>query len=178
MVITQPIRMPSPSKKFQQSPAEPAELFSFPRRFDLASMMAISVGYAMLFAAMRLFDASPYLMFSTGGLIAAVGVSQAMLFSGEEPRKASLIIGGVYCLIAVGIAAALYAHPAEVAAACVFAIMWGPLAGYLAGALVGGVFLIAEYGRRGMTKFKQPTEPVNVSSSSADDGAFSTKNDC
>jgi hypothetical protein len=134
-------------------------------------MMAISVGYAMLFAVMRLFDASPYLMFSTGGLIATVGVSQAILFSGEEPRKASLIVGGVYCLIAAGIAAAFLAGRfVDAAAASIFAIMWGPLAGYLAGALVGGVFLIAEYGRRGMAKFKQPTEqPVNASNSSADD---------
>ncbi len=190
LVTTQPMRiaratsyvLPAskiPSRLAAKPTAEPVELFSFPRRFDLASMLAISSGYAFLFAAMRLFDASPYLMFSTGGLLATVGVSQAILFSGKEPRKASLIVGGVYCAIAAGIATATAGRPNEVAAACTFAFFWGPLAGYITGAIVGGVFLIAEYVRRAITKFKaQRTQQTKPANTSVDDGEFRTKHDC
>ena len=128
---------------------EPIELFSFPRRFDLASMMAISTSYALLFALMQFLMASPAFMFATGGLFAAVAVGQAVLFGGESPRGASLLVGGLYCAIVGGAITAQsmrYIH--EVVGFVCFALFWGPPAGYLAGGLVAGIFLIAEYGRR------------------------------
>ena len=147
-------------RKFTQptstaKPAQPEELFSFPRRFDLASMLSISTGYAILFAAMRLFYASPELMFGTGGLIALVGVSQAVLFKGESPRAASLIVGGVYCAVVVGFVVASYSYrSSSVIGAVIFACFWGPPGGYLCGTLVGGVFLVAEYVRRAIRRFR------------------------
>ena len=138
-----------------EAESEEEELFSFPRRFDLASMLSISTGYAILFAVMRLFSASPELTFGTGGLIALVGVSQAVLFDGKSPRTASLIVGGLYCAIVIGIVIANSHHRSgAVFGGVVLALFWGPPAGYLCGTLVGGIFLIAEYVRRAIAKFR------------------------
>ncbi|TWU04478.1 hypothetical protein [Stieleria varia] len=132
-----------------EQPDLDGDLFSFPRRFDLASLLAISTGYSLLFAAVHLLDGGVYVGFAIGGFLATVAIAQAVLMGGKKPREASVIAGGVYSLTVIVVGAAFAGEfGMELMCAIVGGLFWGPPAGYLAGTLVGGVFLVADALRR------------------------------
>ncbi len=138
------------------TPSAVRDIYSAPRRFDLATIMTVTLAYALMFGFMRYLQTPPMLAFFIGSFITIVGASQALMFGGEDPRKASMITGGVLMpLIFLGF---LVVGGFHLASAICGLIAWpiaGVVCGYLAGALVGGVFLITDYVRRGMTRFQQ-----------------------
>lgn len=139
-------------------------LYSVPRRYDLASMFAISVAYAMLFAIMRAFSAPPSISLLTGVFLAVVGAAQAVMFEGNSPREASIISGGVAGFTAVIVFAVLEGVRLPIAfPQAVCSIAWGPLAGYLAGTIVGGIWLTADYLRKSF-EYLQTAPPDSVAS--------------
>lgn len=129
------------------------DLYSVPRRYDLASMFAISVAYAILFAGMRALSAPPSSIVLTGIFFTMIGISQAVLFKGNRPRESSIlvgVIGGLLCLIVFGFTAGMSADEAILATIC--GVFCSPFAGYLAGASIGGIWLVADYLRMWLEK--------------------------
>lgn len=148
------------------------KLYSVPRRFDLTTIFVVTAAYSLLFAVTRAVIGhaqSP----STESLIfvslvtlfiTVVGVAQAVLFGGKKPRLASALAGAA-CLILFSAtltvwdwwSQGLLAHEGFYyalgqldffVALAINGSIYGAILGYLAGVLVGGVFLVADRLRR------------------------------
>ena len=120
-----------------------AKVYSVPRRYDLATVFVISFAFGLLFAGMRSMRWPPELALVTGLFISFVGVAQALLFKGSKPRLASVLAGAVFFLtfaLIMGFGPWL------------LYLVLGSVLGYVAGTLIGGVFLVAEVLRRGLRK--------------------------
>lgn len=139
------------------APRPPTKVYSVPRRYDLATLMAVMFAYSLLFGAMRWSQASPATIGSVGLFVTLVGLAQALLFRGKSPRLASIVAGPLAFLVC-GIASLLtspYPRTHEVIywtnAVLVLAVGGlcpGTIFGYLAGTLVAGVFLLADLFRK------------------------------
>ena len=122
-------------------------VYSAPRRFDLATIFVVTSAYAILFGGLSALDAFPIVSFVIGGFVTFVGIGQAVLFRGEKPRSASMLVGVVlHAIIWIG---AWVAFPRMYPAALIlfiagYAVVGGVILGYCAGTLVGGVFLVAD----------------------------------
>ena len=124
----------------------PITIFSAPRKFDLATMLAVTTAYALMFAGMRAADAPHEVMFWTGIFFSAVAAAQALLFQGASPRLSSVLVG-TFFFVAATIVRWEFAIISLLPAILMGATMGAPF-GYLAGTLVGGVFLIAHHLRQ------------------------------
>lgn len=132
------------------------KVYSAPRRFDLTTILVVTAGYAVLFGSLKmLFNAlgeTAGVAIVVGGFVTAVGIGQAMLFRGRKPRTASIMVGAVLCsIIMVGMM--LWSNPRRLPGSMlpfilVYGAIGGIIYGYLAGVLVGGVFLVADLFRR------------------------------
>ncbi|MEM9660581.1 MAG: hypothetical protein AAF961_19620 [Planctomycetota bacterium] len=127
------------------------DIYRVPRCFDLATLLAGMVAFALLFTVMRLLalPAGAFAFFA--GLCITVAASQS-LFGDADPRQASLLSGWAYSVVTL-LAACLVFGGAEVnldsqlPIALTSAVLFGAVLGYVAGVLVGGVFLVADYVR-------------------------------
>ena len=127
------------------------DVFSAPRRFDLATLFVVSIAYSVLFATVRAVNWGIMANALLGGLVTITGLAQAVLFHGEKPRFASVLAGAAYGPIAITIYSYSFRRPPDTDELVVNAIMSIPLGamfGYLAGAMVGGVFLTAHHIRK------------------------------
>lgn len=139
--------------------------YGAPRVFDLFTLLAVTLAFAVLLGSLRLMQpvlaGNLAMMASSIGLfVAGLAAFQAFLWRGGRPRLASLIAGP--CLLFVLIVVSGVRQPQElldwsryVRAFC-SAIAFGVPAGYSGGAMVAGVFLIADAFRR---RFMPPAEP-------------------
>jgi len=158
----------SPDSPF--APRPPAKVYSVPRRYDLATLMAVTFAYSLLFGAMRWWEASPAAIGSVGLFVTLVGLAQALLFRGKSPRLAS-VVAGPLAFFVCGIATLLmspYPRTHEVIywtdAVLVLAVgslCPGAVFGYLAGTLVAGVFLVADLFRKLLRRISSP-KPVGA----------------
>ena len=125
-------------------------VFSVPRRFDLAAVLVAMSAFAILFAGLLLLDASPAVLALLGGFLAIVAAAQWIGSKWNRPRTAS-IIAGVLVYWVVHIAGAYFSPPPRMGWPQAVAVMLfsgtlsGIIAAYLGGALVGGVFLVSHY---------------------------------
>src|SRR5262249_43539533 len=73
-----PHASPPPSPLWQQlfDPTKTSELYSAPRRFDLATIFVVTAAYSILFGAMSAMDYGPVAKVAVGLLITMVAVSQ------------------------------------------------------------------------------------------------------
>lgn len=127
-----------------------SKLYSAPRRFDLATMMAVTLAYALLFGAFRLAGIQATGVVLAAGFITCVGVSQAVLFRGKKPRLSSVLVGAV-CLLGVyvvDIAIRDTLLAPDLAATLMWFAVLGAILGYFAGVAVGTVFLVSDVIRR------------------------------
>jgi hypothetical protein len=129
----------------------PEQIYSAPRRFDLATVFAVTSAYCLLFGVMN-FVASylefpPVASLYVGGFVTAVGVSQALLFGGQSARVAS-VGTGVVLTILLNVYLVIWPPRYFSAAAMLFVLpisaFFGVFFGYVAGVMVGGVFLVAD----------------------------------
>lgn len=128
------------------------KVYSAPRRFDLATLFVVMIVYACLlgvFVGLGLPDPITFLIL---GFITLVAIGQPVLFGGRMPRLASVIVGGVslpviFAMMAFNDGANVTTIGMIISGVSCMAM--GASVGYLAGALVGGVFLIADIVRRG-----------------------------
>jgi len=130
------------------------KVYSAPRRFDLATIFIVTVAYSMMFAGMSVFGLPAGVSLSVAGFITVVGLGQAMLFRGEKPRLASAVVGlvtfslGVLGFWIVGGRRMYGAN--TIVFSSIATVIGGALYGYLAGACVGAVFMLADFLRRSM----------------------------
>ena len=137
------------------TPSEPvrgSKIYSAPRRFDLATLFVVMIVYACLLGLFVGIGMPDAITFAILIFISAVAISQPVLFGGKMPRLASLLVGGVSLPIIIVLLTLIYAPDFNIRAMIGGAICCSPLGlsfGYLAGALVGGVFLVADLVRNG-----------------------------
>jgi putative addiction module component (TIGR02574 family) len=135
-----------------QPAARRARLYSAPRRFDLATIFVVTLAYSLLFAFMSAMQFPPGASLVVGGFITLVGAGQALLFGGNRPRTASIMTGAGLALVA-SVAFWVFVAP-DFMRQQYFALMTlsyvfhGAILGYVAGVMVGGVFLVADAVRR------------------------------
>jgi len=133
-----------------------SESYGAPRVFDLFTLLAITLAFAMLMASLRLLQ--PLLLgeletltTAIGLFVAGIAVFQMALWGGNNPRLASLLAGPVLLFVlSVSFNAgqpAKLLDPRLYAAALCSSVFLGLPAGYLGGAMVAGVFLIADFFR-------------------------------
>ena len=94
----------------------------------------------------------PIASLAIAGFVTLVGIGQAVLFGGDRPRTASLIVGTT--IYSLGMLAywllgwSRFIPPSGLFVIGTFVVIGGAILGYLSGTLIGGVFLLAEYLRR------------------------------
>ncbi|MEZ6087405.1 MAG: hypothetical protein R3C05_05125 [Pirellulaceae bacterium] len=119
-------------------------VFSAPRKFDLATLLAVTTAYALMFAGMRAFDANDAAMLWTGAFVSIIAAGQAILFGGNAPRASSMIVGSVLVAFTM-LVAVTGLNVLGLFTSVLVGGLLGPPSGYLSGTLVGGVFLIAHH---------------------------------
>jgi hypothetical protein len=116
-------------------------IFSVPRRFDMATLLVAMTGFSLLFSGMYLIEpltqAGPLGMAVMAGLFVAVTMGQAVVIDGGDPRIASIIAGGLYWFAVAIFLGVLTQHSRLDACFLAAIVIFGPVAGYLAGTLVG-----------------------------------------
>lgn len=149
------------------------KVYSAPRRFDLSTVLVITTGYALLFGALgAIFDESEYaagVALLVGVFVTLVGVGQALLYGGRKPRTASIVVGAVVTAPYVIGTTMFFARRGMPAAflpfSLIYSVVSGAIYGYLAGVLVGGVFMVADLIRR---QFKdRPLDTAGASPSAS-----------
>ena len=135
------------------APGGPA-LYSAPRRFDLATIFVVTAAYSLLFTGLTLLDFHPLEMLVIGAFITVVGIGQALLINVLNPRAASIVVGAAFSISAWTVGWAYFDQSllGLVFGVVLYGLIAGPICGYVAGVLVGGVFLVADALRH---KFKQ-----------------------
>ena len=128
------------------------KVYSAPRRFDLATLFVVMVVYACLlgvFVGLGLPDPVTFLIL---GFLTLVAIGQPVLFGGRMPRLASAVVGGTSLPVIVAIMAfknGTNTTTFGMILGGVSCVAFGVFVGYVAGALVGGVFLVADIVRKG-----------------------------
>ncbi len=133
--------------------------YSVPRRFSLATIMVMMAAYGVLLTGLTSLLAPPAAIGGISAFICLIAVSQAVLFGGKRPRLSSCLVGGVLGL-ASGIAAlvaliegnggdyAIFARGLREVLAATAPFVGTAIGiglGYIAGGLVGGIFLVRTF---------------------------------
>lgn len=129
-----PFRPPLPREK----------VYSVPKRFGLAALLALMTALACLFGALRLVDTPPVVYLFLGTQVMMICVAQ--MFYNAEPRRASMIAGAILMpIFSAGTAAFLEGNDQAFAFFWVIpGILFGAFAGYLIGTCVAGIFLLMD----------------------------------
>jgi hypothetical protein len=138
-------------------------VYSAPRRFDLATIFVVTTAFALLFAGLSALQLPPTSNLLAAAFIAIVGIGQAFLFRGLRPRTSSILVGiAAYGTVTLGyyiLNPRLY-PTSMLAAMLAYGMMSGAVLGYVAGALVGGVFLVANLLRRRLSRARKT--PIEI----------------
>jgi small basic protein len=138
------------------------QVFGVPRRYDLATLMAVTLAYACLFGALRALSWPPEAMVWTAGFLTVIGAAQALLFGGKRPREASLFAGVGLLMAVVMVERGIHAVWQDVLMDAtqtlslffIAIVLPGFLLGYAGGVIVAGVFLVAHHLRSGLRRFR------------------------
>jgi hypothetical protein len=148
-------------------------IYAAPRRFDLATILVVTLAYAALFAVMRLLR-WPLPMFGVVALfVTLVGVGQAVLLKGRAPRLASAVVGSVFFVMAPAILDVLSGTGQSLSATIDSLVLYvcgpaicvavsGAIVGYCTGAMIGGVFLVIAAGRSCGQSWGRPWPPPDA----------------
>ena len=147
----------APPAEFEDCPA-PAQLrgqreirvYGAPRVFDLYTILAVTLAFALLVSGMQLLrplfqDGTTTSIVFVALFVSGIAICQAVLFSGNQPRLASVIAGPLMLLslsTALGIASGNTLSEAATTGLCSTPL--GIFFGYLGGTIVAGVFLVAD----------------------------------
>jgi hypothetical protein len=128
--------------------ASPPRIYSAPRRFDLPTIFVVTTAYSMLFALLSALGWPIVPVLWTAGFITMTGVCQAVLFGGQRPRMASVVSGVTTLsatLVVVWLVNGARRFPdSAMFGALAFNALFGALLGYVAGTIIGGVFLLSD----------------------------------
>ena len=130
-------------------PNSVAKLYAAPRRFNVATIMIVTIAYALLFSALRMTQSPPSVFVAVAGFITCVGIGQALLFRGERPRMSSVLVG-VVCHVGIALfgTMASIGRPFNIVFTGIWPAVNGAIFGYLAGVAVGSVFLLSDMVRK------------------------------
>jgi MFS family permease len=156
-----------------------AEQFGVPRRFGIGTILVVIGAASVLLAFLVACGVPAPAVFSLVAFLALVALGQAILFRGTNPRLASIVSGAIICPVyAIG-AAVVFSTIVENArrrddlycTAVAIAIL-GSLFGYLAGGVVGGIFLIMDrweqhFGRKVVKEHFDPFAPEDRAAKAA-----------
>jgi hypothetical protein len=146
--------------QFLFDPTATSELYSAPRRFDLATIFVVTAAYSLLFGFMTALDASPGMKIVLGGVVTIVAAAQALFLKVANPRGVSIVTGAAAYTLFSWIAWFIDPHTFFFSSlfyvTFINGLIGGSMMGYLAGVLVGGVFLVADALR---TRYGRPEEP-------------------
>lgn len=122
-----------------------------PHRFGFGTLFLVSTMYAELFAVWRLIGGSSWSLAWVAGFFTAVGFGQMLLFKGQRPRRASVIVGAcilpcrILCAAVYELLAARAVLPSHVILlVLLFGILGGAVYGYIAGLLIAAHFLLID----------------------------------
>ena len=136
--------LPYQSQYAYRPPPPPEKVYSVPKRFGMAALLALMTALACLFGGLRLVDTPPLVYLFLGTQVMVICVAQ--MFYNAEPRRASMIAGAI--LMPIFLAGAAFFLPSNdfAAALCMTlpGILFGAFAGYLIGTCVAGVFLLMD----------------------------------
>jgi hypothetical protein len=144
-----PHASPRPSPLWQKlfDTTETSDLYSAPRRFDLATIFVVTAAYSILFGAMAAMDFGPLAKITVGFLVTTVAASQAFYQNVANPRGVSVVAGAItmsVMLVLLTLFVKEWRDQPIFVVVVLFGLVGGAIAGYLSGVLVGGVFLIAD----------------------------------
>jgi hypothetical protein len=132
------------------------KVYSAPRRFDLSTIMVVTAAYALMFSVINALFSSiggaAGISIMVGLFVTLVGVGQAFMYGGRKPRTASILVGvTLTCLIMFG--SMLFFDSGRGVGfmlpwMLIYGVLTGAIYGYLAGVMVGGVFLASDLLRR------------------------------
>jgi len=139
----------------------PRKQTGVPRRFGVAVLLVITTMYAVLFAGLKQLiavvfpESASSANIATGhamffvevvGFFTIVGLAQAVLFKGRNPRAASITTGIVLSTLIVIVGLPVARSSGRGMYTILFFLYYftgcGALPGYLAGGLIAGVFLL------------------------------------
>ena len=126
------------------------------RVFDLFTLMAITLAFGLLFGLLKALGASPEVFFAVTAFVTFVAIGQMLFFGGNSPRLASLVGGPIALALTLISVSIWYNSWAIVQFVC--SLPLGVPAGYLAGGMVAGVFLIADLLREKLSRHKEEVE--------------------
>ncbi|TWT32255.1 hypothetical protein KOR34_40170 [Posidoniimonas corsicana] len=129
-----------------------------PRRYDLWTMLVATLGFSLLFAAMRALHWPPEAAVVTGLFFLLVGAGQALLFGGESPRAASCAVGAAIGVVSTLVSAGWGYVGDELLTLALINGAGLAFVGYAVGAIIGGLFLVADLMRSTM-KPVTPEDP-------------------
>jgi putative addiction module component (TIGR02574 family) len=143
------------------SPAAESKLYFAPRRFDLFTIMIVTAAYAILLSGMSALRFTPVQSCYVAIFVTVVAIAQALLSGLSMPRAVSVYAGMVAFF--VGTISYTFIEPRfdlseAIPAAIVFSLIFGGVLGYLAGVMVGGVFLVADLMRKRYGRPDEETE--------------------
>lgn len=128
-------------------PQHTSDLYSAPRRFDLATIFVVTAAFSLLLGGMSALDAPPVVMVVVASMLGTVATTQALFRDIANPRGISIVTGAVAFTVMCWIimASTRYFLPRSFFVnTFIFGIPGGAFFGYLAGTLVGGIFLVAD----------------------------------
>jgi hypothetical protein len=128
-------------------PTKTSDLYSAPRRFDLATIFVVTAAYSLLFGLMTPLDFGPVDKVSVGLLVTIVAASQAFYHDKANPRGISVVTGAVtlsVILVMLHIFVPNSVYGPLFVVVVFYGLIGGAFAGYLSGVMVGGVFLVAD----------------------------------
>lgn len=133
-----------------------SESYGATRVFDLFTLLAVTVGFALMFAMLKLAEPIfeehlPKVFWAFTAYIVCIAVAQQWAFRGKKPRLASILLGPVAFMV-VAFSLLLYQQriaPIEnLVLACmlllVMSVATGSIIGYVAGGAIAGVFFLAD----------------------------------
>lgn len=115
-----------------------------PRRFGMGTMVAFTLAFACMFGALKMLKAPIPLMVILAVYFGVLGLGQTVLYGAKNPRRASILVGILYCPVAFATWAVWRGDVGPIlvlvgVAAMIFVV--GPLTGYGLGGLLAGLFL-------------------------------------
>lgn len=123
-------------------------IYSVPKRFDIATLLTVSLAYSLLFTLLKVLDSHWTVFAFIGGLTAIVALAQMLYEEPKQIRTASLLGGGLFTVVSAIVLGLTTNDPFARISLLITGLLFGPFLGYAAGVLDAGVFLIADRVRK------------------------------
>jgi hypothetical protein len=131
----------------QMPPRRDPEASRVERRFTLATLVVATVFFAILFGLLKQFHVHWAAALVICLFLAVVGIAQMVVRDAETARLASVVVGSAVFLATYGVIFLMQGNASAAdlldPSTCVGCVMMGGLAGYTAGILMAGIFLVS-----------------------------------